>query len=201
MSSKINGVVGVIRTNDEQVAYRLAKAWNSTLMTSIEITMTVPNALNIIERLLGEGVTRLGGGTVRTVEQIRALSKMGAAFAVSPHTDEKIIKEAVDLGLPVTPGAMTPSEIVRVMQLGATSAKVFPINSVGGLRFVEAILEPLPELKLVVSGGVQPSEVQSYLKLGCVGVCMGGALWTEELAIKGNIEKLTQYAQNALESM
>ena len=201
MTSKLDGVVGVIRTNDEQVAYRLAKAWNPTAMTNIEITMTVPNALNIIEKLLAEGVTRLGGGTVRTVEQVRALSKMGAAFAVSPHSDERIIKEAVDLGLPVTPGAMTPSEIVRVMQLGATSAKVFPIKSVGGLSFVEVILEPLPELKLVVSGGVQPSEVQSYLKLGCVGVCMGGALWTEELASEGNIEKLTQYAQNALESM
>ena len=201
MSSKLNGVVGVIRTNDEQAAYRLAKAWNPTSMTSIEITMTVPNALNIIEKLLAEGVTRLGGGTVRTVEQVRALSKMGAAFAVSPHSDERIIKEAVDLGLPVTPGAMTPSEIVRVMQMGATSAKVFPIKSVGGLSFVEAILEPLPELKLVVSGGVQPAEVQSYLRLGCVGVCMGGALWTEELANEGNIEKLTQYAQNALESM
>jgi len=201
MSPKLNGVVGVIRTNDEQIAYRLAKAWNSTSMTSIEITMTVPNALNIIERLLGEGVTRLGGGTVRTIEQVRALAKMGAAFAVSPHTDERLIKESVDLGLPVTPGAMTPSEIVHVMQLGATSVKIFPIKSVGGLGFVEAILEPLPELKLVVSGGVQPSEVQEYLKLGCVGVCMGGALWTEELANAGDIEKLTQYAQNALKSM
>ena len=120
MSEKINGVVGVIRTNEPETAYRLAKAWDSTSITAIEITMTVPGALSIIEKLLDEGVTRLGGGTVRTVEQVKSLAKMGAAFAVSPHSDEKVIKEAVQLGLPVTPGAMTPTEIVKVMQWGAT---------------------------------------------------------------------------------
>lgn len=201
MTTKKNGVVGVIRTDNPEIAYALAKAWNPTSIASIEITMTVPNALSIIERLLGEGVTRLGGGTVRSVEQVRALSKMGAAFAVSPHSDESVIKEAVTLGLPVTPGAMTPTEIVRVMQWGATSAKIFPIKSLGGLSYIEAILEPLPELKLVVSGGVQPSEVQSYLNAGCVGVCMGGALWDEKLANQGDIAALTEYANRALQDM
>jgi 2-dehydro-3-deoxyphosphogluconate aldolase/(4S)-4-hydroxy-2-oxoglutarate aldolase len=201
VTTKKNGVVGVIRTDNPEIAYALAKAWNPTSIASIEITMTVPNALSIIERLLGEGVTRLGGGTVRSVEQVRALSKMGAAFAVSPHSDESVIKEAVTLGLPVTPGAMTPTEIVRVMQWGATSAKIFPIKSLGGLSYIEAILEPLPELKLVVSGGVQPSEVQSYLNAGCVGVCMGGALWDEKLANQGDIAALTEYANRALQDM
>ena len=201
MTTKKNGVVGVIRTDNPEIAYALAKAWNPTSIASIEITMTVPNALSIIERLLGEGVTRLGGGTVRSVEQVRALSKMGAAFAVSPHSDESVIKEAVTLGLPVTPGAMTPTEIVRVMQWGATSAKIFPIKSLGGLSYIEAILEPLPELKLVVSGGVQPSEVQSYLNAGCVGVCMGGALWDEKLANQGDIAALIEYANRALQDM
>ncbi len=201
MSAKLDGVVGVIRTNDSDVAYRLAKAWNSTSITSIEITMTVPKALTIIEKLLGEGVSRLGGGTVRTVEEVRTLAKMGAAFAVSPHSDERVIKEAVDLGLPVTPGAMTPTEIVKVMQWGAAAAKIFPIKTLGGLSYIEAILEPLPDLKLVVSGGVQPNEVQSYLRTGCVGVCMGGALWSEELAAKDDIQAITDFANRALEKM
>lgn len=201
MTTKKNGVVGVIRTDNPAFAYSLAKAWDPTSISSIEITMTVPNALSIIERLLGEGVTRLGGGTVRTVEQVRALSKMGAAFAVSPHADESVIKEAVSLGLPVTPGAMTPTEIVRVMQWGATSAKIFPIKSLGGLSYIEAILEPLPELKLVVSGGVQPSEVQSYLSAGCVGVCMGGALWSEATVANGDISAIRSEAEVALKGM
>jgi 2-dehydro-3-deoxyphosphogluconate aldolase/(4S)-4-hydroxy-2-oxoglutarate aldolase len=201
MSAKLPGVVGVIRTDKPEYAYRLAKAWNETAISQIEITMTVPSALDVIEKLLKEGVTRLGGGTVRTVEQVKALHKMGAAFAVSPHTDEAVIKTAVGLGLPVTPGALTPSEIVRVMELGASSAKIFPINSVGGLDYVKAILEPLPDLKLVVSGGVQPREVQDYLRLGCVGVCMGGALWNEKTVASGDLAAIRSEAELALKDM
>jgi 2-dehydro-3-deoxyphosphogluconate aldolase/(4S)-4-hydroxy-2-oxoglutarate aldolase len=200
-NSKIDGVVGVIRTNNPDYAYRLAKAWNETSITQIEVTMTVPNALQIIEKLLGEGVTRLGGGTVRTVDQIRELKRMGASFAVAPHSDEKVIKEAVSLGLPITPGALTPSEIFRAKELGASSVKIFPINSVGGLTYIEAILEPLPDLKLVVSGGVQPREVQDYLRLGCVGVCMGGALWSEKTVASGDLSAIRSEAEVALQGM
>lgn len=199
--AKLDGVVGVIRTNDPEYAYRLAKAWNETSITQIEVTMTVPNALEVIERLLGEGVTRLGGGTVRTVEQVRELKRMGASFAVAPHSDERVIKEAVSLGLPITPGALTPTEIYRAKELGATSVKIFPINSVGGLSYIEAILEPLPDMKLVVSGGVQPREVQDYLRLGCVGVCMGGALWSEATVATGDISKIRSEAEVALKGM
>jgi 2-dehydro-3-deoxyphosphogluconate aldolase/(4S)-4-hydroxy-2-oxoglutarate aldolase len=200
-NSKIDGVVGVIRTNNTEYAYRLAKAWNETSITQIEVTMTVPNALQIIEKLLGEGVTRLGGGTVRTVEQIRELKRMGASFAVAPQSDEKVINEAVSLGLPITPGALTPSEIFRAKELGASSVKIFPINSVGGLSYIEAILEPLPDLKLVVSGGVQPREVQDYLRLGCVGVCMGGALWSEKTVASGDLSAIRSEAEVALQGM
>lgn len=201
MSGKLPGVVGVIRTDNPEHAYRLAKAWNETSISQIEVTMTVPSALDVIERLIKEGVTRLGGGTVRTVEQVKALHKMGAAFAVSPHSDETVIKTAVQLGLPITPGALTPSEIYRVMELGAAAAKIFPINSVGGISYVKAILEPLPDMKLVVSGGVQPNEVQDYLKLGCVGVCMGGALWSEQTVASGDIAAIRSEAEQALKDM
>ena len=199
--SKLDGVVGVIRTNNPDFAYRLAKAWNETSITQIEVTMTVPNALQVIERLLGEGVTRLGGGTVRTIEQVRELKRMGASFAVAPHSDGRVIKEALDLGLPIIPGALTPTEIYRANELGATSVKIFPINSVGGLSYIEAILEPLPDLKLVVSGGVQPREVQDYLRLGCVGVCMGGALWSEKTVATGDISAIRSEAEVALKGM
>jgi 2-dehydro-3-deoxyphosphogluconate aldolase/(4S)-4-hydroxy-2-oxoglutarate aldolase len=200
-NSKIDGVVGVIRTNNPEYAYRLAKAWNETSITQIEVTMTVPNALQIIEKLLGEGVRRLGGGTVRNVDQVRELKRMGASFAVAPHSDEKVINEAVSLGLPITPGALTPSEIFRAKELGASSVKIFPINSVGGLSYIEAILEPLPDLKLVVSGGVQPREVQDYLRLGCVGVCMGGALWSEKTVASGDLSAIRSEAEVALQGM
>ena len=201
MSEISRGVVAVIRTDNSEWAYNLAKAFDSTSVIAIEITMTVPKALDVIHRLIDEGVQRIGGGTVRTLEQVESLAKMKASFAVSPHSDERIIKRCVELNLPVTPGTLTPSEMVRAMQWGATSAKVFPINSVGGLSYVKYVLEPLPDIPLVVSGGVTPEEVQKYLDLGCVGVCMGGALWDEKITASGNIALMNEYANNALARM
>jgi 2-dehydro-3-deoxyphosphogluconate aldolase / (4S)-4-hydroxy-2-oxoglutarate aldolase len=194
-----SGVIAVIRTNDPEIAATLARGFNTTSVDAIEITMTVPNALEVIEKLIEEGVTRLGGGTVRTIEQVQRLRSMGAAFGVAPNLDEAILKEAVRLGLPFTPGTLTPSEMVRAQQLGATSLKVFPISAVGGIEFVHSVLEPLPDLALVVSGGVQPSEVRSYIDAGCVGVCMGGALWTQEIAATHDVKAVHTYARAALE--
>jgi 2-dehydro-3-deoxyphosphogluconate aldolase/(4S)-4-hydroxy-2-oxoglutarate aldolase len=194
-----SGVIAVIRTDDPEIAATLARGFNSTSVDAIEITMTVPNALEVIEKLIGEGVTRLGGGTVRTIEQVQRLRSMGAAFGVAPNLDEAILKEAVRLGLPFTPGTLTPSEMVRAQQLGATSLKVFPISAVGGIEFVHSILEPLPDLALVVSGGVQPAEVRSYIDAGCVGVCMGGALWSQEIAATHDVSAVQSYARKALE--
>jgi 2-dehydro-3-deoxyphosphogluconate aldolase/(4S)-4-hydroxy-2-oxoglutarate aldolase len=194
-----SGVIAVIRTDDPEIALTLARGFNATSVDAIEVTMTVPNALNVIEKLIAEGVTRLGGGTVRTIEQVQRLRSMGAAFGVAPNMDEAILKEAVRLGLPFTPGTLTPSEMVRAQQLGATSLKVFPISAVGGIEFVHSVLEPLPDLALVVSGGVQPSEVRSYIDAGCVGVCMGGALWTQEIASTHDVSAVHSYASKALE--
>lgn len=194
-----SGVIAVIRTDDPEIALTLARGFNATSVDAIEVTMTVPNALQVIEKLLAEGVTRLGGGTVRTIEQVQRLQSMGAAFGVAPNLDEAILKEAVRVGLPFTPGTLTPSEMVRAQQLGATSLKVFPISAVGGIEFIHSVLEPLPDLALVVSGGVQPAEVRSYIDAGCVGVCMGGALWSQEIAITHDVKAVYDYACAALE--
>ena len=194
-----SGVVAVIRTDDPEIALTLARGFNATSVDAIEVTMTVPNALQVIEKLLAEGVTRLGGGTVRTIEQVQRLQSMGAAFGVAPNLDEAILKEAVRVGLPFTPGTLTPSEMVRAQQLGATSLKVFPISAVGGIEFIHSVLEPLPDLALVVSGGVQPAEVRSYIDAGCVGVCMGGALWSQEIAMTHDVKAVYDYASASLE--
>ena len=194
-----SGVVAVIRTDDPEIALTLARGFNATSVDAIEVTMTVPNALQVIEKLLAEGVTRLGGGTVRTIEQVQRLQSMGAAFGVAPNLDEAILKEAVRVGLPFTPGTLTPSEMVRALQLGATSLKVFPISAVGGIEFIHSVLEPLPDLALVVSGGVQPAEVRSYIDAGCVGVCMGGALWSQEIAMTHDVKAVYDYACASLE--
>ncbi|MEI9906762.1 MAG: bifunctional 4-hydroxy-2-oxoglutarate aldolase/2-dehydro-3-deoxy-phosphogluconate aldolase [Actinomycetota bacterium] len=98
-----SGVIAVVRTDYSEYALTLGRGFSETDVDAIEITMTVPNAIDVIERLIGEGVKRVGGGTVRTIEQVQRLAKVGAQFVVSPNLDEKIVKEAVQLGIPVTP--------------------------------------------------------------------------------------------------
>ena len=202
MTNNFNsGVIAVIRTDSPEIALTLGRAFSDTTISAIEVTMTVPNGLDVIETLIKEGIQRVGAGTVRTVEQVKRAAAIGASFVVSPHSDELVIKEAVKLGIPVTPGAFTPSEIVRAVQLGATSVKLFPIDALGGISFVKSVLEPLPDMPLVVSGGVQPEETQSYLKLGVKGVCMGGALRTHEIAVTGDVSATREYALQALKRM
>ena len=198
MANQGEGIVGVIRTQNSEHAYLVAKAWAATPISKIEITLTVPNAVATIKRLVDEGVTRIGGGTVRTVDQVRELKKAGAQFVVSPISNERVIKETVNLGMEATPGILTPTEAINAIEWGASSVKIFPINSVGGSDYVRYILEPLPDLKIVVSGGVKTSEVREYLDLGCVGVCLGGALWREETAASGDVNKLINEAKEAL---
>jgi 2-dehydro-3-deoxyphosphogluconate aldolase/(4S)-4-hydroxy-2-oxoglutarate aldolase len=196
-----SGIIAVIRTDNPKYALTLGRAFSDTSISAIEVTMTVPTALDVVKTLINERIERVGLGTVRTVDQVKEAAEIGATFVVSPHSDEALIKEAARLGLAVTPGAFTPSEVVRAVQWGATSVKLFPINALGGISFVESILEPLPDMPLVVSGGVQPEEVQSYLKLGVKGVCMGGALWTPEIVATGDIARVRDYALQALERM
>lgn len=198
MTTQAKGVIAVLRTDSTEHALTIGRALADTSVIAIEVTMTVPNAAKVIAQLIDEGVKRVGAGTVRSATQVQELAKIGANFVVSPHLDLEVVKTAVDLGVPTTPGCLSPSEMVKAMQLGATSVKVFPINSVGGLDYVNFVLEPLPDLPIVVSGGVTPEQVNSYLAAGVVGVCLGGALWTPEIAATGDVARAKDYAEKAL---
>lgn len=198
MTAPRRGVVAVLRTNSAADALTLGRALAETDVIAIEVTMTVPDAIDVMRRLIDEGVPRVGAGTVRTTEQVKALADIGVEFIVSPHLDEEVVRASVDAGIPVTPGCLTPSEMVRAMQLGASAVKVFPINSVGGIDFVRFVLEPLPDLPIVVSGGVTPDLVGTYLDAGVVGVCLGGALWTPEIVGTGDVAAAKAYAEAAL---
>jgi len=193
-----SGVIAVIRTNSADDALLIARALSDTIVDAIEVTMTVPNALEVIKTLVNEGVERIGAGTVRTVEQVNAVAKIGGQFVVSPHSDRAIIEAAVKNNLKVTPGTATPTEMMQAMAWGATSVKVFPIWAFGGLEYVKSVLEPLPDLPIVVSGGATPEEVKEYLNLGVKGVCLGGALWDQSIVSTGSVSAAHDYAVNAL---
>jgi 2-dehydro-3-deoxyphosphogluconate aldolase/(4S)-4-hydroxy-2-oxoglutarate aldolase len=118
---------------------------------------------------------------------------------VSPHTDPEVVRAAVDLGLTVIPGALTPSEIVLAMNLGASAAKLFPVGAVGGVAYVQSVREPLPDVPLVVSGGIDPEEVPLYAAAGASGICLGGPLWRRSDVDAGDVAAVQAYAQTVLD--
>jgi 2-dehydro-3-deoxyphosphogluconate aldolase/(4S)-4-hydroxy-2-oxoglutarate aldolase len=193
------GVVAVIRTNDPRHALTLARGLAGTSVAAIEVTLTVPDAVDVIAQLTAEGVTRVGAGTVRSAAQVEACVRAGAQFIVSPHTDPEIVAAALRCGVAVVPGALTPSEIAHALALEATAVKIFPVNAVGGLAYVQAVLEPLPEVRLVVSGGIAPKDVPAYLAGGAWAACLGSSLWQPASVESGDVDAVWEFATKVLD--
>ncbi|MFD1117435.1 bifunctional 4-hydroxy-2-oxoglutarate aldolase/2-dehydro-3-deoxy-phosphogluconate aldolase [Sphaerisporangium aureirubrum] len=188
-----------MRTGSAEHALTIGRALSGTRVAAVEVTFTVPDAVGVIARLVGEGAGNVGAGTVRTVGQVRECAQAGGGFVVSPHTDAAVVREAVDLGLVAVPGALTPSEMVAAIGLGAHAAKVFPVGAVGGVEYVRSVREPLPDVPLVVSGGITPEQVPAYLAAGAVAVCLGKVLWREEDVAAGDVEAVRRYASAVLD--
>jgi 2-dehydro-3-deoxyphosphogluconate aldolase/(4S)-4-hydroxy-2-oxoglutarate aldolase len=200
MSASIpRGVFAVIRTADAGHALTVARGLAGTSVAAIEVTLTVPDAIEVIAQLVSEGVTRVGAGTVRRVEQVERCIAAGAEFIVSPHLDPDLVAAAVHGGVPVVPGTLTPSEVMTAIRLGAAAAKIFPVQSVGGLRYVEALHEPLPDVRLVVSGGIAPGDVPAYLAAGAWAACLGSSLWQRDDVERGDVDAVRAFASRALD--
>lgn len=193
------GIIAVVRTTSAATALTLGRGFARTGVAGIEITMTVPNAPDVIAQLVAEGVKRVGAGTIRTIEQLEACAGAGAAFMVSPHFDPALVERCVELGIPAVPGTLTPSEMVRAMSLGAAAVKLFPVSAIGGHSTVRALLEPLPDARIVVSGEVSLSEAPAYFAAGAWAACVGPSLWSPEITARDEAGAVQAYAQHALD--
>lgn len=172
------GVVAVIRAASIDAALAVSHALVRGGVTGIEITFSTPGAAEAIARARLELPDALvGAGTVLDEASLAAACDAGASFLVSPHTDAALIARARERGVPFLPGALTPTEIVRAWQLGATCVKVFPGSAVGP-SYLKAIKAPLPHVALMPTGGVDEKNLGEWLKAGAVAVGMGGALAT-----------------------
>jgi 2-dehydro-3-deoxyphosphogluconate aldolase/(4S)-4-hydroxy-2-oxoglutarate aldolase len=192
-------VIAVLRTDSPQTALSLGRGFALTTLAGIEVTMTVPDAVKVIAALVAEGVPRVGAGTVRTLAEVDACAEAGASFIVSPHVDPALVQRCVQLDVPACPGVMTPSEIVRAMDLGAAAVKLFPVSAIGGHVTVRTLLEPLPDARIVVSGEVTLPEAPAYFAAGAWGVCIGRSLWPPEADLHEE-SAVRDYAQQALDA-
>lgn len=192
------GLVPVIRAESADQATRVIDALLAGGVRAVEVTMTVPGALEVIRELaasLPEHVV-LGAGTVLDAETARLAILAGARFVVSPALDPEMIRLCHRYQVAAMPGTMTPTEIVRAMEEGADVVKVFPASALGP-GFIKAVKAALPQAPLMPTGGVNLENVGEWIKAGCVAVGVGGELTAG--ARTGDYSRVTATARAFME--
>jgi len=178
------GIIAVIRAPDIERGYKLAEAARKGGINAVEITMTVPGALDVIRDLSSRysgGETVIGAGTVLDPETARLAILSGAEYVVSPHFNPDTVRMCHRYGKVCIPGAMSIKEVVEVMESGADAIKIFPANLFGP-AIIKAIREPLPQARMIPTGGVNLDNVAEWFEAGAVAVAVGGDLTREALA-------------------
>ncbi len=172
------GIVAVIRAKDAETGKGIADAVFEGGIPAIEMTMTVPGALKIIENMAeyykGKDII-LGAGTVMDPETARMCILSGAEYIISPYLNPEVITMCNRYSVPCMPGIGTVTELVHAMEMGVDVVKAFPGNVLGP-GFIKAVHGPVPHANIMPTGGVSPSNVEEWLKAGAFALGMGGAL-------------------------
>jgi len=189
-------VIAVIRIKEEEKLKKVIDAIYSGGISIIEITMTVPDAIKLIEKIstFFENKIITGVGSVLDKTTAENAIKAGAKYVVSPVFKKEIIEITHKYDLPVMPGAFTPTEIQAAYEAGADIVKVFPADIVG-MSFFKSVLAPLPHLKLMPTGGVTLQNEGEWLKAGACAVGVGTALLDKNAIRNDNYDILTANAQ------
>jgi 2-dehydro-3-deoxyphosphogluconate aldolase / (4S)-4-hydroxy-2-oxoglutarate aldolase len=189
------GVVAVVRASSSEQLLDVGKALLDGGVDCIEITMTTPNALEVIAACTQELPQALVGvGSVLDQKTAARAIEAGARFVVSPVTRAEVIEEAHRAGLPCVPGALTPTEILTASDLGADMVKVFP-GSCFGPSYLKAVLAPMPHLKLTPTGGVDLRSAAAWIDAGARTLGVGSSLVTKTALASGNLQEISDLAQ------
>jgi 2-dehydro-3-deoxyphosphogluconate aldolase/(4S)-4-hydroxy-2-oxoglutarate aldolase len=194
------GIVAVVRFSDPAPLLDVLEALAAGGVTVAEVTFTVPGALDVIRaarKQLGDRVL-LGAGTVLDPETARAALLAGAEFIVAPNTNLDVIRVCRRYDKLVMPGAFTPTEVVSAWEAGADVVKVFPADVVGP-AFFRAMRGPLPQVKLMPTGGVDLTTAAEFLKAGAVCLGVGSQLVDPKLVAAGDFARITATAKQYVE--
>jgi len=190
------GVVAIMRAKSSDQLLAAAEAILEGGVRAIEVTMTTPNALEVINQAttrLGDNVL-FGAGSVLDSETARAAILAGAQFIVCPTLNLGTIETCKRYSIPVVPGAYTPTEILTAWQAGATMVKGFPA-SIGGPGYIKAVKAPLPQVKLSAVGGVDLDNMADFIRAGCEGVGVGSDLVNQKLLDAKDFREITERAR------
>lgn len=195
------GIVPVVRTPSAESAFKAIEAIYEGGIRSAEVTMTVPGAVKVLEKLadrFGDKMV-LGAGTVLDPETCRICMLAGAEFFVTPSLDVRTIEMAQRYSKPICPGALTPTEVLKAWQAGADFVKVFPCDNVGGAKYIKALKGPFPHIEMIPTGGVSLTTAGDFLKAGASAVAVGGELVDAKTIKAGTYEVFTERAKQFLE--
>jgi 2-dehydro-3-deoxyphosphogluconate aldolase/(4S)-4-hydroxy-2-oxoglutarate aldolase len=167
-------VMPVLVVDDAAHARPLAEALVAGGLPALEVTLRTPAALDVIRVMAEVAGGRVGAGTLLTPADVKAAKAAGATFGVSPGASERIIAACEDHALPLLPGAVTPSEVMALMERGYTMLKFFPAETSGGAAALRALGAPIPQAAFCPTGGIGLKTVGDYLSLANV-VCVGGS--------------------------
>ena len=172
-------------------------------MSIAEITMTVPGAIRVMEKVAdryGDKVL-LGAGTILDSETARAALLAGAEFLVSPSLDVGVIEVANRYSKACITGALTPTEVVKAWQAGATFVKIFPCGNVGGPNYIKALRGPLPQIDFIPTGGVNLETTPEFLRAGAVAVAVGSELVNSKALQEGRLNVITENTRKFLQAV
>ena len=195
------GIVPVLRARSPQEGRTLVEALVAGGITVMEVTMTVPGAVDLLRTLRQEYGERLllGSGSVTTAAEAEATIAAGAEFVVSPSLHPEVIAKTKHLGKVSVPGALTPTEAITAWRAGADYVKIFPCSAVGGASYLKALLAPFPELRLIPTGGVTLATAADFLKAGARALGVGTDLVNPKAIAEGRPETVTATARAYLE--
>lgn len=197
------GVVPVVRASSADDAMKIVYAIKEGGINIIEVTMTVPNAIGVMEAVAKkfDGDVLLGAGTVLDAETARISILAGAEFVVSPCLNEDLIKICRRYAKIAIPGAMTPTEILEAWEMGADIVKIFPVGNLGGPEYIKAIKAPLPQILLNVTGGISLKNAAEFIKAGASIISVGSALVDKKAVYEKKFEVLTKKAREFVEEI
>ncbi|HYB60823.1 MAG TPA: bifunctional 4-hydroxy-2-oxoglutarate aldolase/2-dehydro-3-deoxy-phosphogluconate aldolase [Methylomirabilota bacterium] len=195
------GIVPVVRASSPREALDAVEAVCKGGIRIVEITMTVPGAMEIIRELIksGEPDVLVGAGTVLNPESARRCLDAGAQFIVSPGLNLNTIELAQKEGVLVMPGAFSPTEIIAAWDAGADLVKVFPCGNVGGPKYIKALKGPLPQIPLIPTGGVTLENAAEFILAGSEALGIGGELVQNAALRAGKPEIITEAARKFVE--
>jgi 2-dehydro-3-deoxyphosphogluconate aldolase/(4S)-4-hydroxy-2-oxoglutarate aldolase len=191
------GVVPVVRAASAEEAIQAIEAIRLGGLSILEITMTVPGAVKVIEEVVNRYCDEVvvGAGTVLDPETARACILAGASFVVSPSLNIHTIEFCRRSSIAVFPGALTPTEVVTAWQAGADAVKVFPCGAVGGAKYLASLKAPLPQIDMIPTGGVSLATAASFIAAGAFALGVGADLVDITAIRSGEPEKVTQAAR------